>query len=108
MTEEELSRLEFVNDQERIYFAEAHLGEQMRQFLNGDIGRYLHGRAKAQYTEALEKCIHADLKTSDGRAEAAKAQFDAAVAEAFMGWCADAIQNGEIAYHKIQEEYGNE
>ena len=40
------STVEFINDQEREYFAEAHLGEQVRSFLVSPAGRYLHGRAK--------------------------------------------------------------
>ena len=51
------SSIEFVNEQERAYFAEAVLGEEVRQFVASDVGRYLHGRAvKGMLIGATDAC----------------------------------------------------
>ena len=55
-----LPNVEFVNEQERQYFAEAVLGEEVRQFLQSDVGRYLHGRAKGEYDRCRDKMFDLD------------------------------------------------
>lgn len=98
------SQIEFINDQERIYFAEAHLGEQARDFLLSPIGRYLHGRAKQ--TVALGKDTLAaieDPTTPEGVKIWKQTKQEMANAETFMSWLADAMVNGDTAAHALEE-----
>ena len=89
-----LPNVEFVNEQERAYFAEAVLGEETRQ---SDIGRYLHGRAKAEYDRCRDLMFDLDPYTAEGKQEFLKLKRDAASAAHFMRWCIDAITMGDQA-----------
>ena len=53
--------IEFASDQERDYFAQAKLGEDVIGFLRTPVGRYLHGCAK-QEIEQLKKELAATQK----------------------------------------------
>ena len=97
-----IHKLEFVNDQERIHFATAQLGEQVRAFLVSPAGRYLHGRAKQQLDECKEKAIKCNPNSLFGRRKLKGAQHDAGVAEAFIQWCVDAIQEGEVSANELK------
>lgn len=93
--------LEFLNDQERIYFAQARLGEETIQFLNSNVGKYLHGCAKQEVEElrnALEEC---NPDSIFGRRKIRRLQKKAESARYFLQWCAEAINQGEFAYHQI-------
>ena len=97
------SNVHFVSDQEREYFAEAHLGEQVREFLQSPVGRYLHGRAKADIDEGKDKLADIDPRTSEGIAEWKQVKQDMANAEAFMRYLADAINHGDMAAQLLEE-----
>ena len=93
--------LEFLNDQERTYFAQARLGEEVIQFLNSNVGKYLHGCAKQEVEElrnALEEC---NPDSIFGRRKIRRLQRKVGAARYFMQWCAEAINQGEFAYHQI-------
>lgn len=98
-----INRIEFVDEQEREHFAKAQLGEQVRSFLVSPAGRYLHARAKLQLMEAQQEALKCNPHSWFGRRKLVKIQHDAAVASAFMTWCADAIQEGEMSYNELQE-----
>lgn len=100
----DLENIEFVSDQERLYFHQAKLGEDVIQWLNSPVGRYLHGVANQEIEElrdALEKC---DPDSRRGKRKIRKLQLKAQAARYFMQWCTEAVQNGEAAFRQIQEE----
>jgi len=93
----QLPDVEFINDQEREFFAEAVLGEEARQFLQSTMGRYLHGCAQQEYDQCRDKMFEIDPYTPEGRQEYLRLKQDAAAALHFMNWCADAINKGNQA-----------
>lgn len=97
MAADPTQHLDFVNEQEREFFAEAVLGEDVRQFLVSDVGRYLHGRAKQEYDRCRDEMFDLDPYTPKGKQEYMKLKADAQAAAHFMRWCADAITRGDQA-----------
>lgn len=91
------SDIEFVNEQEREYFAEAVIGEETRQFLVSNVGRYLHGCAKQEYDRCRNEMFDLDPYTPTGKQEFLRLKADAAAAQHFMRWCAEAISRGDQA-----------
>ena len=91
------SDIEFVNEQERQYFAEAVIGEEVRQFLTSDTGRYLHGRAKQEYDRCRDEMFDTDPYTPEGKQKFLQLRRDAAAAAHFMRWCVEVIQIGDQA-----------
>lgn len=101
-----INSLEFVDENERIHFARAQLGEQVREFLRGPAGRYLHGRAKQDLREAQEAALECNPYSIFGRRKLKKIQHQAGIARSFITWCADAIEEGEFSYREL-ENYNN-
>lgn len=101
-----INRLDFIDENERLHFANAQLGEQVRAFLVSPAGRYLHGRAKQQLLQAQEDALTCNPDSFFGRRKLRKIQRSAEVASLFMQWCADAITEGEASYRELQE-YNN-
>ena len=101
------STVHFINEQEREYFAEAHLGEQVRSFLVSPTGRYLHGRAKQVVADGKDQLALLDPTTEEGVVSWKTIKQDMSNAESFMAWCADAIVNGDNAANQL-EEYRND
>ncbi len=97
------STVEFISEQEREYFAEAHLGEQVRDFLVGPVGRYLHGRAKQVIQDGKDKLADLDPTVKGGIAQWKAIKQDMANAESFIQWCAEAIVNGDNAAKQLEE-----
>jgi hypothetical protein len=98
----EAEELQFVDSQERLYFAEAHLGEEMRTFLLSNVGRLLHGRAKQEHEDAKDELMALELDAPDYRQRALQIHLRSLTARTFMRWCADAIANGEAAYQQLE------
>lgn len=97
----DLGNLEFISDQERIYFEQAKLGEDVIAFLNSKVGRYLHGCAKQEIEElrdALERC---NPDSIFGRRKIRRLQKKATAARYFMQWCVEAVQVGEFAFKQL-------
>lgn len=99
--------IQFANDRERELFARAQLGENARSFLASNVGRYLHGRA-IEDLEAAKAGIM-DLDPLPWWAFRARRQWrafklKALVAESFMKYCVDAIQDGDIAYNELKQQ----
>ncbi len=101
------SQVNFVSDQEREYFAEAHLGEQVRTFLISPTGRYLHGRALQTIEKGKDDLLDLDPSTPEGLKEWGKVKSDITNAECFMQWLAEAMTNGDNAATQL-EEYRDE
>ena len=91
------TQLEFVNEQEQQYFAEAVLGEETRQFLQSSVGRYLHGCAKQEYDQCRDKMWDLDPYTPEGKREFLNLKRQAQAASFFLRWCVEAIQRGDQA-----------
>ena len=89
--------IEFINEQEQQYFAEAVIGEDVREFLNSQTGRYLHGCAKQEYDRCRDVMFGLDPYTPEGKREFLKLKREAAAAAHFMRWCVEAIQRGDQA-----------
>ena len=89
--------VEFVNNQEREYFAEAVLGEDVREFLASSIGRFLWGCAKSKYDECRDKMFEIDPYTPEGKKKYEQLKADAWAAQHFIQWCTEAIEQGNTA-----------
>lgn len=94
--------IEFVNEQERQYFAEAMVGEDVTSFLNSTVGMYLHGRAKQVYQESVREMFNIDPYTPEGKKAHTRIKREAWCAENFMKWCADAIIEGRQAAVQLE------
>ena len=91
------SSIEFVNEQEREYFAEAVIGEEVRQFLLSSVGQYLHGCARQEYDLCRDKMFNIDPYMPEGKQEFLKLKREAAAAGFFMRWCVEAMSRGDQA-----------
>jgi hypothetical protein len=91
----QLEHIEFINDQEKQYFAEAMVGEEVLNFLNSTTGMYLHGRAKKVYQKCITEMFELDPYTAQGKKAHARIQKEAWCAEQFIKWCSDAIIQGQ-------------
>jgi hypothetical protein len=96
--------IEFIDETERQAFARARLGSDVVDFLHSSSGRYLHGRAKLQIEQAREDALNCNPYTPWGRRKWKKIQHDAAVARAFVQWCADAIVDGNHAEQELNQK----
>lgn len=105
MSEVDYSMVEFIDAQEREYFEEARLAIEFKHFLNSEVGRFLHGRAKIDVEEAKEKILELNPLDTEDQKKILQAQKDAACGTAFMRWCAEAIQNGLNAEQQLKNEY---
>ena len=100
----QLGNIDFTSEKERDWFLEAILGDEVQEFLNSSVGRYLHGRAKGEYNECVRSMFELDPYTPEGKKEHDSLKERATHAENFMKWCADAIQGGRTAETLIQNE----
>jgi len=100
MSEEAIN---FVDQREREFFARAQLGQQVLDFLASNVGRYLHGRAKNELEQAQVDALECNPDSFFGRRKLKKIRHRADVARSFMTWCADAIQDGEVAYQELKQ-----
>ena len=98
----QLEGITFISDQERQYFAEAVIGEEVRQFLVSSVGKFLHGCAQAEYDECRNEMFDLDPYTPDGKREYMRLKAKAWAAVHFMEWCVEAIQNGQNAATQLE------
>lgn len=106
MSDNILNELEFVDEQERIYFAQAQLGQQTIAFLRSPTGRYLHGRAKQTVEEAGIAALACDTDTPEGLKALRDIQRGAAAASALVKWCTEVITEGEMAAAELESYRG--
>lgn len=86
--------LDSLTPQEFGLVAEADLGRQVKEFLQSDIGRYLHGCAQQEHQAALE----ALKRTSPWRRRRiTELQNQAWRAESFMSWLRELVIRGRSA-----------
>lgn len=98
--------IDFVDERERLLFARAYLGDEVRSFLGSEVGRYLHGRAKRQLEQAKEDSLSVDTERwwgIPGRRKLRKIQQQANLAKMFMSYMADAIIDGNHATTELDE-----
>ena len=88
----------FRNEAERELFAEARLGQQAIDFLHSDLGRLLMGYARQEKREAMEQLLHTD---SHDHTKIDFYQRKAEVADNFVRWIGEAIQNGSLAEDEL-------
>jgi hypothetical protein len=99
--------LQFADETEREIFAVAKLGEDVRAFLTQHpVGRYLHHRAKMEIEHCRTEALEVDVAAWPffrGRNKLQAIRQRAAVARAFIDWCADAIVNGDQAGSELED-----
>lgn len=103
VTQRTFENVDFLDEKEREYFAEAHLGHQTKEFLHSPVGRLLHGRAKQALEAAQQKALEIDPDSEDALKQLRRVRQEAAIAQLFMRWCADAIENGSAAEVQLDE-----
>ncbi len=102
----DMSGIEFVDEGERLHFAHAHLGNNVRTFLASAVGRYLHGRAKLELEEARDAILDCNPNSFFGRRKINKIQRQADGARNFIRWCTDAITEGNFAEQELTNYRG--
>lgn len=100
--------MQFIDERERELYARAQLSEDVRAFLQSSTGRYLHGRAKAEIERCQVEALTCDPGFSlfgwgRGRRKLLRLRQEAAVADKFIVWCAEALVDGENAYVELKE-----
>jgi len=103
-TEEWMQNIEFINERQRVLFAEARFGELVKDFLMSDVGRYLHGRSKVTVDNAMKKMLDLDANADDFAKQFKDLQEEAYHAEHFMKWLADALTDAELAAQNLENE----
>ena len=91
------TQLQFINEAERQYFAEAVIGEDIQQFLMSTTGQFLHGCAKSEYDRCRDQMFDTDPYTMEGKKEYLRLKAEAWAASHFMQWCVDAVLRGREA-----------
>jgi hypothetical protein len=95
--------IEFVNEQEKEYLAEAILGEEVRQFLTSSIGRFMWGCAKSEYDKCRDQMFEIDPYTPEGKRKYEKLKADAWAASHFIQWCVETINRGNQAEVMLEQ-----
>ena len=90
----------FKNDEERVLFEEARLGQDAITFLQTPLGKWLQAVAMQEKQQSMEQLLEIDCTN---RLEIAKAQTNAKIADNFIRWIGEAIQNGRIAEQQLEE-----
>lgn len=98
----DFSGINFVDQQERQFFAEAEMGEETIEFLRSPIGRLLHGRARQVVEQAKTDLLDINPLTRRGFRKFKRIQEEALQAKWFMRWCAETIQDGDIAATQLE------
>lgn len=94
--------LRFVDAQEQAYFAQARVGDEVRAFLNTEVGRYLHGCAKMEVEALRDELEKHNPDNFLGRRKLRRLQKKAEAARYFMRWCGEAMQTGNFAYQQLE------
>lgn len=98
-----MENVNFIDEKEKELFARAQLSQQTQDFLASAVGRYLHGRAKAEVEAAQVEALKCNPETWLGRKRLKKLRASAGIAYRFMSWCTEAIADGEMAYQELRE-----
>jgi hypothetical protein len=103
----DLAGIEFIDEGERLHFAQAQLGHEALMFLRSNVGKYLHGRAQLQVTEAKEAVLECNPDSFFGRRKIKRLQNEAAQGLAFIRWCTDIITEGAFSTQELENYRGN-
>lgn len=95
--------VDFVDEKERELFARSSLGVKAREFLESELGRYLHGRAQKEIEQAQVDALECNVWSWWGRRKLLKLQNNARVARSFLRWIVEAIQDGEVAFQELTD-----
>ena len=95
--------LQFTSDAQRLYFAEARLGIEVEDFLRSDIGKLLQHRAVQQYEDAKEIMCHLNIDSTADQSTYKHQKFQLELANQFLQWCAEAIQNGHTSEQLVND-----
>lgn len=106
--EDVLRNVDFINERERIAFEEARFGHTVQDWLVGPIGRFLHGRAKITVEQCKDKMLELNPNDDDFEEHFRNLKDEAWAAEHTLLWLSDALQNGLVAEHQIDEDEFNE
>lgn len=86
---------------ERFLYAEYHLGADVEDFINSDVGRFMAGRATQTIADAVRQLLTCDLGRELHRAQ--KLQADAKQAKQAFTWMLEAVSNGRAAETRIRQ-----
>ena len=100
--------LQFTSESQRNYFIEARLGQAVEDFLHSDVGKLLHHRAIKQYEDAKQGMCELDIDSQVDQGVYKTLKFQLKLADQFMSWCAEAIQNGQTSEQLVSELQENE
>jgi len=95
--------LQFTSDAQRLYFTEARLGIEVEDFLRSNTGKLLQHRAVQQYETAKEAMCHLDMDRQEDLATYKRHKFQLELANQFLRWCAEAIQNGHTSEQLVND-----
>ena len=104
--DQDFSGITFVDETERLHFAKARLGHETLTFLRGNIGKYLHGRAKMDLEEALVAMSECNVDSMFGRRKYKKHQQKAELARMFIRYCTDIITEGDFSTQELENYRG--
>lgn len=96
----------FIDAQEQKYFAQARIGDEVRSWLNSDVGRYLRGCARLELEGVRDEMeqISTELlwMRPFTRRKLKRLQVRAEAARLFTQWCAEAMMDGDFAAKQLE------
>jgi hypothetical protein len=90
----------FIDEVEETFYAEVLLGDELRRFLESDLGRTLRGMATQDRNEAAFKMLEVkpdDVKTIQ------ELQFQARCAENFTNYLAELFNRSALAEQQLKD-----
>jgi hypothetical protein len=89
-----------VSDEREVLYAEAVLGRDAEEFLAGDLGRYMVGRAQMEEREAVEALARV---WPWRRRRIQQLQNQLWRARSFRAWLAELVNSGNQAEDQLEE-----
>lgn len=103
--ESDLESAGFDSEEDRILFAEAHLGIELERFLRSNVGQYFKGRCGGVVQEFNSWVLSvADPDSKEFR----KRHLEARAAQLAMRFISEAVVNGEHAQKALEERDAEE
>ena len=97
-----------LTEQQQMQFAEATLGEECKNFIQSNVGRYIQGRAKMELEECKSGLLNLERLDPDFDVRYEQLRQKAGCALLFTQWMIEAITDGEAAYQQLQQQDGEE
>lgn len=97
-----IEAIRFSDLQERVLFAEAHLGEQAHAFCSSPVGRLMVGRALEEIEQAKADALAIQWWSPFARRRLKQAQMRAEVARLFIRWLEETKADGDDAYAQLK------